>query len=148
MKEYVTLDDFLNIFKSPSLNETFEVFYNKALVKSGIKLTKLVDYVNAKNLDINDIKILHTLITKRNEYLTRFYNMSLRYTDFDIHNVLNPMKINELDNNKQPLCKNVIRSMHMLDILQNTKSGIENIPTYMDVLNDLYLKNIIDYKIT
>ena len=41
MKEYVTLDDFLNIFKSPSLNETFEVFYNKALVKSGIKLTKL-----------------------------------------------------------------------------------------------------------
>ena len=147
MKEYVTLDDFLNIFKSPSLNETFEVFYNKALVKSGIKLTKLVDYVNAKNLDINDIKILHTLITKRNEYLTRFYNMSLRYTDFDIHNVLNPMKINELDNNKQPLCKNVIRSMHMLDILQNTKSGIENIPTYMDVLNDLYLKNIIDYKI-
>jgi hypothetical protein len=34
-----------------------------------------------------------------------------------------------------------------LDILQNTKSGIDNVPTFMDVLTDLYLNNIIDYKI-
>jgi hypothetical protein len=31
--------------------------------------------------------------------------------------------------------------------LKKTKSGIENIPTYMDVLENLYLKDIIDYKI-
>jgi hypothetical protein len=37
--------------------------------------------------------------------------------------------------------------MHYQDILQNTKSGIENVPTYMDVLIDLYINNIIDYKI-
>jgi len=147
MKEYVSLKEFLDIFKSPTINENFDKFYVKATVKSGNKLTKLSDYVKSKNIDMNDIRVLHKHISKRDEYLTRFYTMSLRINEPKIHNVLSPMKINELDNNKQPLYKNIIRSMHMIDILQNTKSGIENIPTYMDVLKDLYLKNIIDYKI-
>jgi hypothetical protein len=147
MKEYILLQDFLDIFKSKNTSDTFDKFYNKAQVKSGSKLTKLSEYVKTKGIDMNDIKLLYELIQNRNEYLTRFYNMSLRITEPKIHNVLVPMKINELDNNKNPLYKNVIRSMHMMDILQNTKSGIDNIPTYMDVLNDLYLKNIIDYKI-
>ena len=147
MKEYILLQDFLDIFKSKNTSDTFDKFYNKAQVKSGSKLTKLSEYVKTKGIDMNDIKLLYELIQNRNEYLTRFYNMSLRITEPKIHNVLAPMKINELDNNKNPLYKNVIRSMHMMDILQNTKSGIENIPTYMDVLNDLYLKNVIDYKI-
>ena len=147
MKEYILLQEFLDIFKSKNTSETFDKFYNKAQVKSGSKFTKLSEYVKTKGIDMNDIKLLYELIQNRNEYLTRFYNMSLRITEPNIHNVLAPMKINELDNNKNPLYKNVIRSMHMMDILQNTKSGIDNIPTYMDVLNDLYLKNIIDYKI-
>lgn len=147
MKEYILSSEFLDMFKSKNMNDTFEVFYKKAQVKSGDKLTKLSEYVDAKNIDINDIKLLHGLIQNRNEYLMRFYNMSLRISEPKIHDVLQPMKINELDNNKSPLYKNVIRNMHMLDILQNTKSGIENIPTYMDVLNDLYLKSVIDYKI-
>jgi hypothetical protein len=147
MKEYISLQEFLDIFKSPNQKDTFEVFYNKAYVKSGNKSTKLSDYVKMKKIDINDIKLLYELIQNRNDYLTRFYKMSLRISEPKIHNVLNPMKINELDNNKHPLYKNVIRNMHMKNILQNTKSGIENIPTYMDVLNDLYLKNVIDYKI-
>lgn len=147
MKEYVSLKDFLDIFKSPNKNDTFDKFYNKAKVRSGNKLTKLSDYVTSKNINMDDMRLLHTHIKQRDEYLTRFYTMSLRINESKIHNVLKPMKINELDNNKEPLCKNVIRSMHMIDILQNTKSGIENIPTYMDVLKDIYLKNIIDYKI-
>ena len=147
MKEYVSLKDFLDIFKSPNKNDTFDKFYNKAKVRSGNKLTKLSDYVTSKNINMDDMRLLHTHIKQRDEYLTRFYTMSLRINETKIHNVLKPMKINELDNNKEPLCKNAIRSMHMIDILQNTKSGIENIPTYMDVLKDIYLKNIIDYKI-
>ena len=147
MKEYVSLKDFLDIFKSPNKNDTFDKFYNKAKVRSGNKLTKLSDYVTSKNINMDDMRLLHTHIKQRDEYLTRFYTMSLRINESKIHNVLKPMKINELDNNKEPLCKNVIRSMHMIDILQNTKSGIENIPTYMDVLKDIYLKNILDYKI-
>lgn len=147
MKEYVSLKEFLDIFKNPTGNNTFDDFYNKAQVKSGNKLTKLSDYVKSKNISMDDIHLLHKHIIKRNEYLTRFHKMSLRISEPKIHDVLKPMKINELDNNKEPLYKNVIRSMHMIDILQTTKSGIENIPTYMDVLKDLYLKNIIDYKI-
>ena len=147
MKEYISLKEFLDIFKSSNKNDTFEKFYSKAQVKSGNKLIKLSEYVNSKNINMGDMRMLHNHIKHRDEYLTRFYTMSLRINDPKIHNVLKPMKINELDNNKEPLCKNIIRSMHAIDILQNTKSGIDNIPTYMDVLKDLYLKNIIDYKI-
>jgi hypothetical protein len=57
------------------------------------------------------------------------------------------MKNRHFDNNNESLCKNLIRNIHYKDILQNTKSGIENIPTFIDMLKDLYLKNIIDYKI-
>jgi hypothetical protein len=147
MKEYISLDDFLDIFDSNNKKDSFDNFIQKAQVKSGLRLVKLEEYMKSKNIKIEDIKMLHKLIQTRDEYLTRFYNMSLRVNEVKIHNVLKPMKINELDNNNQPLYKNIIRSMHMMDILQNTKSGIENIPTYMDVLKDLYLKNIIDYKI-
>lgn len=147
MKEYIALDDFLDIFDSNNKKDSFDNFIQKAQVKSGLRLVKLEEYMKSKNIKIEDIKMLHKLIQTRDEYLTRFYNMSLRVNEVKIHNVLKPMKINELDNNNQPLYKNIIRSMHMMDILQNTKSGIENIPTYMDVLKDLYLKNIIDYKI-
>ena len=147
MKEYTSLDDFLDIFDSNNKKDSFDNFIQKAQVKSGLRLVKLEEYMKSKNIKIEDIKMLHKLIQTRDEYLTRFYNMSLRVNEVKIHNVLKPMKINELDNNNQPLYKNIIRSMHMMDILQNTKSGIENIPTYMDVLKDLYLKNIIDYKI-
>ena len=37
--------------------------------------------------------------------------------------------------------------MFYKDILEKTKSGLENNPTYMQVLADFYLHNIIDYKI-
>jgi hypothetical protein len=60
---------------------------------------------------------------------------------------MKPMKNRHFDNNNESLCKNLIRNIHYKDILQNTKSGIENIPTFIDMLKDLYLKNIIDYKI-
>ena len=123
MKEYVSLKDFLDIFKSPNKNDTFDKFYKKAKVRTGNKLTKLSDYVTSKNINMDDMRLLHTHIKQRDEYLTRFYTMSLRINETKIHNVLKPMKINELDNNKEPLCKNAIRSMHMIDILQNTKSA-------------------------
>lgn len=147
MTEYISLTEFLDMFKSPTTKQPFDKFYSNAIVKSGNKSIKLADYVKSKSINMDDIRTLHNHVKIRNEYLTRFYTMSLRVNDIKIHNVLKPMKINELDNNKEPLCKNIIRSMHMMDILQNTKSGIENIPTYMDVLKDLYLKNVIDYKI-
>ena len=41
MKEYISLKEFLDIFKSSTKKDTFEKFYSKAQVKSGNKLTKL-----------------------------------------------------------------------------------------------------------
>ena len=77
MKEYISLQEFLDIFKSPNIKDTFDTFYSKALVKSGNKLTKLSEYVKSKNINMNDIRVLHKHISKRDEYLTRFlYNVT------------------------------------------------------------------------
>jgi hypothetical protein len=57
------------------------------------------------------------------------------------------MKANEMNNNSLSQYKNVIRNMFYKEILKNTKSGISGVPTYLDVLEDLYKNYIIDYKI-
>jgi hypothetical protein len=57
------------------------------------------------------------------------------------------MKREHMNNNKAVLYKSVIRNMHFYDILQKTKSGFQNNPSYLDITYDLYTKNIIDYKI-
>jgi hypothetical protein len=54
---------------------------------------------------------------------------------------------NEMNNNIKLKYKNIVRNIHYKDILQNTKSGIENIHSFIDVLNDLYIHSIIDYKL-
>jgi hypothetical protein len=60
---------------------------------------------------------------------------------------IKPMKNKEMNNNAETVYKNIIRNLHWKDILKNTKAGIYNVPTYLDVLEDLYLNDIIDYKI-
>jgi len=52
-----------------------------------------------------------------------------------------------MNNNEESPFKSIIRNMHYKGILQNTKSGMENVPTFMDVITDLYKHSIIDYKI-
>ena len=47
------------------------------------------------------------------------------------------------NNNEKIKYKNVIRNLHYLDILQNTKSGLYNTPSYLQVLLDLYNSYII-----
>ena len=73
--------------------------------------------------------------------------MSLRVQDSNLHIQDEAMENKAMDNNKHPIYKNLIRNLHYKDILENTKSGIDNVPTYMEVITDLYLRNIIDYKI-
>ena len=147
MLELTDLNTFLKMFSGNNITE--KQFFNKAQVRVGDKLHPLDEYIKIKKIHKNDIKTLFHLIQNRDDYLIRFYNMSLRVqpSNYVIHNQVSPMKSKAMNNNEYPLFKNFIRNLHMLDILQNTKSGIENIPTYMDVLKDLYLKNIIDYKI-
>ena len=141
----VTLTQFLSFFKSYN-SITFDAFIKKAQVKVDTKLYPLTEYIKRKNIPLADIKIVFANIQHRNEYLTRFYNTSLRLPD-TLAITESPMKFTNMNNNIELHYKNVIRNMFWLEILKNTKSGIENNPTYIDVLINLYKHHIIDYKI-
>ena len=146
----IKLEQFLKLFDtSPADDQTLSDFIKTAKVRAGKKTHTLIDYMQRNSIDQTVIEILFSNIQNRFKYLTGFYNMSLRVRDVNstIHGVVKPMKKNQLDNNSGTIYKNLIRNLHMLDILRNTSSGLENIPTYMNVIIDLYTKNIIDYKI-
>jgi hypothetical protein len=144
---YLKLDTFLNLFTTKK-TQTFQDFLQDAKVRSNKNMTPLKTYMKDKEIPLSDIKLLFENIQRRNEYLTRFYNLSLMVQSDRVDmNALQPMKNKQMNNNTELLFKNPIRNMHYRDILQNTKSGMENVPTYMDVIMNLYLHNIIDYKI-
>lgn len=145
------LQDFLKLFSNKKTeNLTYSDFLKNAKVRIGTNLRPLKEYIKEKEISKEHIHLLFENIKDRNEYLTRFYNLSL-HLDFEnlhIGTIMKmPMKATKMNNNEAPLYKNLIRNIHYEDILQNTKSGIENNPTYMDMLKDLYLYQIIDYKI-
>ena len=139
------LQDFLDLFVSKK--QTLTEFINNAQVKIGDKLEPLKEYMKRKDIEKSKIKLLFENIVNRNEYLTRFYNLSLRVQPEQLQINEPPMKNKEMNNNIELNYKNIIRNMHYKNILKNTKSGMENVSTYMDVLNDLYEKSIIDYKL-
>lgn len=137
-------DALYELFKKKS-PPTLVEFKEKTVVKSANKTTPLATYMRERNIPSHKIKILYDNIVKRNEYLERFYQVSLKPAPLTIDHP--PMPRRELNNNKFVQYKNVIRNMHFFHILQNTKSGIDGVPTFLDVLYDLYQNNVIDYKI-
>lgn len=140
----ITLFSFLGLFESKN-SKTLSEFIRKAQVKSGNKYTPLSVYMKSRNISKSDIQLLYHHIMNRDEYLTRFFKTSL-YTD-QLGITSKPMQKSHLDNNSLVNYKNIIRNLHFRNILQKTKAGIENIPSFLDVLLDLYLREIIDYKI-
>jgi hypothetical protein len=142
--ELIKQDEFIKMFHSKQIS--FMDFLSHAKVRLGSQLRPLKEYMKDKNIKNQDIKILYQNIQNRNDYLTRFYNLSLSIRN-DHLSEEQPMKNKHMDNNAETLYKNLIRNIHFLDILKNTKSGIENNPTYIDMLLDLYKRHIIDYKI-
>ena len=129
-------------------SRTFTEFMKTAKVKTSKHLIPLQEYIKDKDVNKENLKLLFENIQERDAYLKRFYHLSLRVepTRFSMSS-LQPMKNNHMNNNAETTYKNIIRNMHWKDILKNTKSGIDNVQTYMDVLEDLYLRDIIDYKI-
>lgn len=142
----LSLSSFLGFFRSDkNKTNSFADFLNTAQVKSGNKMTPLKTYMKAQEIAKDDIRMIYDHIVNRNEYLTRFYNTSMHSDHLDI--VEKAMPKSHLDNNKLVNYKNIIRNIHFRNILQKTKSGLANVPSFLDVLFDLYLRNIIDYKI-
>lgn len=138
-KEY-----FLSIFDYYS--NTFDTFIESYNVRIRNRIIPLKDYIKQKNISHQILNKLYQHITHNEEYLSRFYKTSLSVKE-NISIDREPMIKYNMNNNKFVNFKNIIRNMHLLDILQNTKSGIENNPTFMDVLLDIYNNKIIDYKI-
>jgi hypothetical protein len=121
------------------------MFLKNAKVKSNLKLTPLKEYMKKNGIKTADVRQIYYHIVNRDEYLTRFFYTSLFSESIGIRGEI-PMKEDKMNNNALVKYKNIIRNVHFKDILQKTKSGFQ-IPTYLDVLYDLYTKEIIDYKI-
>ena len=139
----ITLDEFLRIFPQ-NKPQSFDELITDAHVKIRTNIIPLTRYI-AEHTP-RDIRPLYDHIMNREKYLRRFYKTSLLPAT--------PAAIMEqtattLNNNSQPLLKNRIRNYFMNEILRETKSGFENIPSFMDVLMDLYRfpNCIIDYKL-
>ena len=146
--KFITLAQFLHLFETDNPHlKTFANFLKFAKVRSGKNLIPLLEYIQDKNIQTTDLKALYDNIVHKNEYLTRFYNTSLDVGELPLHITEKPMKIDAISNNQTIKYKNVIRNMYYKEILQTTKSGIENVPSFLEVLGDLYVRAIIDYKI-
>ena len=149
--EVISLKSFLNLFhKKNEVKYTVNNMLTTMTVKVGNKIHRLNKYADMKEIKEESLQLLCDHINTRDEYLTRFYNLSL---SIDFSNLVIsatdviPMKNNKMNNNQEIRFKNIIRNLHMMDILHKTKSGIENVPTFFDVLFDLYFNRIIDYKL-
>jgi hypothetical protein len=137
---FLTNDKLISLFKSKSDTSQYKV-------RIGSRIVSLNDYMNTKDkLTKDDVQQLMENIRDRDEYLSRFYEVSLKVPEtLTIKDP--PMKNGQMNNNALVKYKNVIRNMFYKEILKETKSGIENNPTFFDVLEDLYVNKIIDYKI-
>jgi hypothetical protein len=139
------VDEFIKMFKTKPI--TFADFLLVAQVRTSAGLVPLKEYMKRRNLDRSALKPLFENIERKDEYLTRFYTLSLRVPEDGFHIRDTPMKNKQMNNNELSLYKNIIRNMHFKNILQDTQSGIEGVPTFLNVIKDLYTKYIIDYKI-
>ena len=137
---FINNNTLLSLFASTQNNSQYKV-------KIGSRLVSLNEYMKTKEkLTKYDVNLLIDNIQNRNDYLSRFYDVSLKIPE-TLTIKEPPMKKGQMNNNALVKYKNVIRNMFYKEILKDTKSGIENNPTFFDVLEDLYVRKIIDYKI-
>lgn len=158
--KYISLLQFLNIFSKTEPQPTFSEWIKTTQVRSDKKIVSLEAYQKARGITRENLKMIYDHILNKEDYLTRFYNISLdpckitqvnrskcSLSSPDISILDAPMPRANLNNNAKVQYKNVIRNVHIRDILQRTKSGWSGLPSFLDVLLDLYKRNIIDYKI-
>jgi hypothetical protein len=138
----------------PTNLHTLAKFKKNAKVKTSKGIVPLNTYISDKSVSNSDIEMIYENFIGRAEYLARFYKTSLAVAStavdgrpLPIYGEVDAMTIKAIDNDHLVIYKNIIRNMFYKDILQNTKSGLENIPSFLDVLGDFYLRGIIDYKI-
>lgn len=133
----LTLDKWLKLFNLKIISRS--QFLDTYKVKSS-KITKLKD----RKLNKRDIDVLYKfIVTNKEDYLTKFYNKSLKYTKLNFDNIKNLT----LSNNTNSQYKNLIRNIYYKDILLYTKTDIKNLRPFLEVIFDLFNNNLIDYKL-
>lgn len=142
---FVTRSDFIGLFSGyPKMS--WSDFLSNYRVESGRTLMPLKKYAKTHEIPVEDLRVLFNHIENREEYLGRFYDTSLKpLLPLSIRE--SPMLLGNINNNAEVKYKNVIRNMYYKDILKNTKSGIDNVKSFLTVLDDLYNHRVIDYKI-
>ena len=148
---FLSLPDFLGLFSAiPTNLHSLAKFRKNAKVRTAKELVSLENYISDKSVSAKDIALIYGIFSERTEYLERLYSVSLDVENghpLPIHGEVDAMSIRTINNDYLVVYKNIIRNMFYKDILQNTKSGLENLPSFLDVLGDFYLRGIIDYKI-
>jgi hypothetical protein len=148
---FLSLNQFLGMFSDiPENLLTLAKFKKNAKVKTARSIVPLDEYIANKSVSPKDIEMVYENFVNRSDYLGRFYNVSLAIENgqpMPIYGKINAMSIRSINNDYEVKYKNIIRNMFYKDILQKTKSGLENIPSFLDVLGDFYLRGIIDFKI-
>jgi len=130
--------------KYANTNNDLEKYIDTTVVEVGKKIVHLKDYMERKDISKDDINIIHESITGH-VYLKSYYKKSMNAYGMTIKH--DPMSENEYNNNSKVQYKNIIRNMHYEEIMENTTPGTKNSKSFGIMLNDLYKKNIIDYKI-
>ena len=136
----LTLKKWLKLFNLESMSK--KQFLDTFNVKTK-QLVPLKNYLKNNKLSKDDIDILYFFIIKNKEqYLTNFFNKSLKIAELDLTNITL-----SFSNNKNPKYKNLIRNIYYKDILLYTKTEIPNVRPFLEVLIELFNNNIIDYKL-
>lgn len=136
------------LFDSPVVD--FPTFKRVAQVRYRRGLRPLQEVANEKQFSEEQLrKIYQDIVEYRTAYLDIVYKRSLQipesYASLQcMHNLQLPTR---LTNNKFPQYKNIPRNLYWKEILQTTKTVHSNLPSYLDVIIDLFRDYIIDYKL-
>lgn len=142
---FIQKKEFIQLFRKNTL--PFDLFMKKANVRTSKgELVPIQEYMKNSTVSTKSLRKLHDNIINRENYLSRFYDTSLEPREpLTIND--KPMLTNVLNNNSEVKYKNVIRNMYFREILRDTQSGFPNVSNYWSVVENLYLHDIIDYKL-
>lgn len=143
----LTLNQFLSRFERGDKRRTFALFRKHARVRIGKKIVPLSVYL-ANRTDV--MRVVYSLIEQQDQILQNFYKTSLDVSEKFMPSTLTehqPMPLTRLSNATYPKYKNLIRNIHYLGILKTTTSDIPNVRPYLQVMEDLFTRWIIDYKL-
>ena len=153
------LDEFLKK-KKP----TFREFTQTSVVLNYKGERKpLLEYAKLRGLKQDDLRLVHQQMIDPEPYLSAFYDRSLR-VDKMSSTVRHPfvgalntywvelsnetaMPRTAIDNDQKTKYKNLIRNLFYREILEETQSGLANVPSFLKVVRGFYLRGEIDYKL-